>query len=149
MPHLPQNTLNDLLNSIPDPKQRKIISDIATGKVVKQIICTKGGKESHPKNAVIGYIYSSGRIEGAQNSKGEMMLRSSRDRFDGNKGFECWCGNDTRIAEVEAEDIDKRGNPPTRNGLENILKKLNMKKEAYPVKDGAQNIDGFIIQEVA
>lgn len=139
--------LEKLLQNIPDVKQRELLRNIATGKVVKQIRCMSKACSGR----IVAHVLDNGRLVTVASPKvkgGEnfMWLRSSRDRLDGNKGFECWCGNDSRLAPQEKGYIDTKGNAPTKADLSKIFEKVQNEPSDYIVINGAQNIDGFVIE---
>jgi hypothetical protein len=51
------------------------------------------------------------------NEDGLMYLRSSRRRTDGELGFECWCGADSRIAPNEDGILKADGSQPSQRRL--------------------------------
>ncbi len=145
MPHIPNSSLKQIVKSIKDPGDRQALLDIINDDVVKEIYC----KSETCKNRLIGRVHRNGAIREVYNENDEAYLRSSRDRLDGYKGFECWCGNDSRIAAQEEEHIKSNGNPPSKAGLEQIFVNVKSHPSNYPVKNAKQIIDGFEIREVA
>lgn len=98
---------------------------------------------------LIGYIYDNGQVEVPQDKDGNMWLRSTRKRLDGAIGCECWCGNDSRIAAQEAGDLDFSGAQPTREGLNNIFKRIQKNPTVIESKNGRTIVDGFAFEEIA
>lgn len=111
---------------------------------VKLVLVRKG-----TNGALIGRIWDDGRVEEVADEDGFVWLRSSRKRFDGNYGFECWCGQDSRIAECEAGVLSFNGTAPTKEGINTIAMNLQKKPANYPTVDGEQIVDGFRIKGVA
>lgn len=169
--------LHALLSNIPDPKMRKELSDIATGKITHEILClsedvftntdepvlNKEGeplldKEGNPKTKsvktltregckgrLIAKVYNTGKIV-MTSSDGKAWLRSSRDRFDGNKGFQCWCGQDSLLAKQEMGHIGEAA--PSNEDLGAIWQKITKDPSSYPVINGEKIVDGFMIKEI-
>lgn len=101
------------------------------------------------KGRMIGRIWDDGRVEETAAEDGTIHLRSSRKRFDGEYGFECWCGQDSRIAEAEVGVLTFDGRAPTREGIQTIADNLKQKPANYPIIEGEKIIDGFRIKGVA
>lgn len=79
------------------------------------------------------------------------FLFSSRDRLDGFKGFECRCGNDSRLSKQEQGHLQHEGRPVmgvSKQILENIGRAIEDSPSEYPIVDGCQEIDGFVIENV-
>lgn len=101
---------------------------------------------------LVGYIADDGTViseDKIDKETGEELsgIASSRDRFDGRKGFSCHCGNSSIIARQEEGVIVPR-KIPTQEDLMEIANNLNRN----PVLDGVavnglQEYDGFRIQE--
>lgn len=98
------------------------------------------------KGRLIARIYDDGRVIMTA-SDGRAWLRSSRHRFDGQMGFQCWCGQDSLLAEAEQGVIGEA--PPSREDLGAIYEKLQIKKPNYKPFQGATFVDGFEIREIA
>lgn len=98
---------------------------------------------------LIARIWDDGRVEEVADENGFIWLRSSRKRFDGNYGFECWCGQDSRIAEAEVGVLTFDGRAPTREGIQTIADNLKKNPANYPIIEGEQHVDGFRIKGVA
>lgn len=101
------------------------------------------------KDRLIGYIYDNGQVEPVKAEDGNLYLRSTRKRLDGAVGCECWCGNDSRIALQEAGDIDFSGAQPTREGLNNIFRKVQKNPTIIENKGNRSIVDGFAFEEIA
>ena len=76
----------------------------------------------------------------------ESYLGTSRHRLDGFMGFECWCGNDSRLAPQEVGHLGAA--PPSKSALEKIWQKVTNTPSDYPITNGEQIIDGFMIKEL-
>lgn len=97
---------------------------------------------------LIGQIYDNGRAEPVRADDGNFYLRSTRKRLDGAVGCECWCGQDSRISKQEAGDLKFDGQPPTKQGLESIFKKIEKNPTVIEIKNGRTEIDGFAFEEL-
>lgn len=97
---------------------------------------------------LIGQIYDNGRAEPVRADDGNYYLRSTRKRLDGAVGCECWCGQDSRISAQEAGDLKFDGQPPTKQGLESIFKKIEKNPTVIEIKNGRTEIDGFAFEEL-
>lgn len=135
--------LQRLFRNIPDARMRKELADIVTNKIVKEIYCTS----KTCKGRLIGFIYDTGSVGMTTDRKGKSYLRSSRHRLDGFMGFECWCGNDSRLAAQEKGYIGPAA--PTKSALSKVWEKVTSNPSDYPIKAGSQIIDGFLIKEIA
>lgn len=97
---------------------------------------------------VIAHIMSDGQVFAIQDENGFMWLRASRRRTDGELGFECWCGQDTRIAPNEDGILKADGSQPTRDDLLAMAAKLEQNPPKYATINGERDVDGFIIRKV-
>lgn len=141
MTRIPDSELHKLIMSIPDPRQRKALGDTIAGHVEKHVRCLKCGR-------TIGKVYKSGRIE-ATLIEGEAWLSSWRPRLDGFIGFQCNCGNDSRLADAEKDVAGVQQGVIDRGTLEQIYAKLSAKTPSYPETPEGQIIDGFLIERVS
>lgn len=174
-----QAKIQEMFKAIPDPKMRQQLSSIMTSKEVKAIHCTSEdtiievdepildknnqptyGKDGTPKTKlvkqttqvgckgrVIAYVLDNGQVSPVTGKDGETYLRAWRSRLDGHLGFECWCGNDSRLSAQEKGHIG--ANAPSKTDLERVWENVSKKPSNYPVIKGEQNIDGFVIKEIA
>ena len=134
-----------LLDNIKDPVQRGMIQNILMNNVVKVIRCMS----SSCKGRIIGNIYSDGKIAPTVDSKdGLMYMRAYRQRLDGFLGFQCWCGNDSRLCKAEIGVSGIENNAPQKSDLEQVFNRLQNKPVYYPEKDGRQDIDNFRIENI-
>jgi len=110
------------------------------------------------KGRQIGVIYDAGRdemgnvvtrAESVEDENGNHWLRSTRKRLDGAIGCECWCGNDSRISAQEAGDLKFDGQPPSKQGLESIFKRIQKNPTVVEIKNGRTVVDGFAFEEIA
>lgn len=134
--------IQELFRKIPDPKLRGQLSNIVNSKALKTVHCMS--KEC--KGRMIAQILDNGQVNAVSDKSGKTYMRSSRHRFDGFMGFECWCGNDTRLAPQEKGHIG--ANAPDKSALQKVWEKVNNKPSDYPLVNGVQTIDGFQIREV-
>lgn len=134
--------INELLNNIPDPKLRKQVQDMHTGKIVSSVKCMS----KSCKGRLIGYIYDNNTVQPVA-EKGKMYMRSWRHRFDGNYGFECWCGNDSRVADSErGTGVEHDVTFDPKKDLPVIAERLTKKPAKYIIENGKQNVDNFLIE---
>lgn len=134
--------LESMLRAIPDTRLRSELSNIVNGTIVKEIYC----QSKVCKNRLIGYIYEDGRVQMVTDEDGKSYLRSSRHRLDGFMGFECWCGNDSRLSLQEQGHIGQGA--PSKSELEKVWNNLSNKPSKYPIIKGQQKIDGFLVKEI-
>jgi len=97
---------------------------------------------------VIAQLMTDGQIIPVNEADGKMYLRSSRRRTDGEIGFECWCGNDTRIAPNEDGILKADGSQPSKEDLYNMAAKLEQNPPKYATINGERDVDGFILRKV-
>jgi hypothetical protein len=71
-------------------------------------------------------------------------ILASRFRMDGNWGFECSCGNDSRLCEAEKGKIG--ATPPADETLKEITEDLKKLKTTPILKGKDIEIDNFIIK---
>lgn len=125
---------NTILGKIKDPEVAGQIKSILYHQDEKRIYCQSCKKE-------IGIVDLSGSKPRYIKESGIM---SARQRFDGEWGFECVCGNDSRIAEQEKGIITS--SIPTKEDMNKIFN--NIKKKPTKVVESATGkvIDGFVIK---
>lgn len=147
MPNIPDATLQEMLKQLPKETQ-KSLAHIVAGKITYQVVCLSDTCKGEP----IAYLYVDGtdslgrpayRIEPVVRPDQIMKLRASRKRLDGQYGFQCCCGNDSRLARQELGHIGFDGLPPTREGLEAIYEALQKNPASYPEVGGSKEVDGF------
>lgn len=137
-----QAKLQEMFRTIPDPKMRQQLSGIMTSKQLKAVHCTS----DTCKGRVIGHVMDNNTVQPVT-VKGKTYMRAWRNRLDGHLGFECWCGADTRLSAQEKGHIG--ANVPSKSDLEKVWENVTKKPSNYPVIKGEQNIDGFVIKEIA
>jgi len=134
-----------ILETIKDPKQRKTVEGILYGIIVKNVRCMSKAC----KGRIVAHIYNDGSIKATteKNKRGEllMFLRAFRHRLDGYLGFECWCGNDSRLCEAEKGVV---GRTVDKAGLEKVHDRLQRKPANYVEKNGKILIDKFLIEKI-
>lgn len=133
--------IQEMFRAIPDANLRRQLSDIVTGKAVKAIYCDSKAC----KGRLLAHILDNGKVN-ALADKGKIYLRSSRHRLDGFMGFECWCGNDSRLSPQEKGHIGATA--PSKSDLQKVWEKVNYKPSDYPLVNGTQKVDGFTIKEI-
>lgn len=131
-----------MLASIPDINQRKKMADILRGKIVKNVKCLS----EECKGRLIGYVYRDGSIKLCEPDKeGKYWLRAHRHRLDGYVGFECWCGNDSRLAKQEVGHV---GISVSKEAMESVAQAVDAEPSHYPIVNGEQIIDGFLLEDI-
>lgn len=134
--------IQELFRKIPDPKLRGQLSDLVNSKAVKAVYCVS----DTCKGRLVAHITDTGKVNAITEKDGKTWLKSSRHRFDGFMGFECWCGNDSRLAAQEKGYIG--ASAPDKSALQKVWEKVNDKPSDYPLIRGSQTIDGFKIEEI-
>lgn len=174
-----QAKIQEMFRAIPDPKMRQQLSSIMLAKKLKAVHCSSEdtlvdvekpvlNKKGEPvllkdgtpktetvqevsqkgcKGKVIAHLMDDGTVQAVTDLAGQTFLRSWRNRLDGHLGFECWCGADTRLSAQEKGHIG--ANAPSKSELEKVWENVSKKPSNYPVIKGEQNIDGFVIKEIA
>jgi hypothetical protein len=132
--------IQEMFRTIPDPRLRKQLADIMNSKATHMVYCMS----EKCKGRLIAMILDTGAVSAISNDKGEAFLRASRHRLDGHMGFECWCGNDSRLAKQEKGHIGAVA--PSKTALEKVWQNVQNKPSEYPVVNGKQLIDGFEIR---
>lgn len=133
-------TLDDELNEVVY-KSGKRKGEVKTHK-------EKGLVKEGTNGRVIAHIMSDGNVVALKDENGFMWLRASRRRTDGELGFECWCGQDTRIAPNEDGIIKADGSQPTRDDLMQLAHNLEQNPPKYATINGERDVDGFILRKV-
>lgn len=143
MPQVSDTQLKEMVQAIENPGLRKQFEMIVTGKIISQVRCLS----RKCKGRVIGVKYTDGQWVTSPNAIKKSGLVSHRERFDGNTGFACRCGNRSIVAAQEEGVIG--GNVPSRKDLAKIYNKVQKsptkKTEAL---DGSVTVDGFQIEPV-
>lgn len=149
-----------MLKNISDPSLRETYGNILSGKYRFLVYCldpqinpvTK--KPFHKKDTLIGYITESNKVidNPVLNKKGQLIsgIETSRDRFDGRKGFRCYCGN-WSIQAPEEEGVLQQSAiplPPTQSDLIKIHENIQSSgKGPLEFINGRAEYDGFAIEE--
>jgi hypothetical protein len=77
----------------------------------------------------------------------ENGILSVRPRMDGHLGFQCECGNDSRLCEAEKGRISYRR--PNRQQIQEILIEVKAHPTEFTETDTYKDVDGFrIIKEL-
>ena len=138
-----QSDLRKILDNIPDKGQRDIVANILTGQITKVVKCMS--KECDGR--IIAHIYMNGDIR-PTHSDGVMFMRASRNRLDGQIGFQCWCGNDSRLCEAEIGVEGIESGAVQKSDIETVWSRLQGKPAVYPEVAGAKLVDGFSIEDI-
>lgn len=136
--------IENILGTLP-LQQRRQIAAIMQGKVVKQVLCLS----KTCKGRIIGQIQSDGKFMAVRDQENKIYCRASRHRLDGFMGFQCWCGNDSRLSAQEKGNAGIRLNNVTKTDIEEVFDKIQAKPSKYRTVGGRTVIDGFAIVEVA
>lgn len=148
--HVNDNLLREMLGNVADPGIRERYELALSGKYAWSVYCM-APKNRHKPGKLIGYIDHRGRCieELTTNKKGEIIagLASSRDRFDGLKGFSCYCGNSSIVAAEESDTV-KPGWTPNRGDMEKIWHRLQKRggRRRMPL-GGVAEYDGFRVEQ--
>lgn len=166
MTQVQTSVLNGMIQAIPDPKLRETYGAIAAGKFSIAVHCMNPQKlpgekkNAHAKGVLIGYIDLKGRAVDEPIARDDDTvvsgIETSRDRFDGRKGFKCYCGNDSVRAPEEQRvigDYKKTpvfSRPPTRDELSGIFNEIQKsgKTPGYEFINGSMEYDGFKLEEI-
>lgn len=97
---------------------------------------------------VIAHVMKDGSVVPVTDENGVMWLRSSRRRTDGEIGFECWCGLDSRIAPNEQGILKADGTQPSKDDLYRMAENLQNSPPKYATINHERDVDGFIIRKV-
>ena len=164
MTNIQQSVLNGMLKNVTDPKLRETYGNIISGKFPYKVYCIDPQpingekKNAHAKGALIGYMDKKGKVvdEPVQRKDGAVVsgIETSRDRFDGRKGFRCYCGNWSIQAPEEQPTLGGKEHanpfPPTKDNLIEIHLALEKsgKRLGIDFIGGVVEYDGFKIEEV-
>lgn len=155
--HVHNSVLNAMLQNVADPKLRETYGAIIAGKFPYEVYCMDPQNKAHKPGVLIGHIDGKGRCidEPTTNSKGVPVagIETSRDRFDGRKGFRCYCGNWSIQAAEEKPTFQKYKYPvpPTQADMNEIFGAIQAsgKVQGPEFIDGRMEYDGFAIVENA
>lgn len=118
-------------------KQSMLVREGCKGRVIATIDDQGRVDETEPlpnDNAFFRGVYKSG-------------LEGSRLRLDGQRGFRCYCGNNSILCEEEQGVITP--SRPSRADIEKIAERLSKRNgNIYLPKNGKTEIDGFVIEEI-
>lgn len=137
--------VNQMLRNLPQDQQT-VMAGILRNEVTHEIHCNDINHKK--KNNPIGYINQNKQVTPIKNKDGEMFLRAIRKRTDGEFGFECWCGGDSRIAPNEIGVLKADGTQPSKEDLYSMAENLQKKPPKYATINGERPVDGFTIKEV-
>lgn len=152
-----QNVITDMLKNIKDPKLRGVYGNIISGKISGLVRCNSDNCQGR----IIAHITEDGRVEetppvaNKKPRKGATIaqalyssgLEGSRQRFDGQYGFRCYCGNNSILCTEEQGIITPAR--PSEQDLITIAERLQKRQgNPYIAKNGKTEIDGFTVEEV-
>lgn len=143
MANVPDAALKTMLGHMPPTLRRQVV-DSLQGNIEFEIYC----KSKTCKNRLLGYILDTKKFRPVTEKDGKMYCRAIRYRLDGAIGFQCWCGNDSRLSEQEKGVGGIENNAVTSNDLNEVYARLQKKPANYPTSKGIQLVDGFAIKEV-
>lgn len=154
--HVQNAVLNGMLKNVADPKLRETYGNIIAGNFPFRVLCIKPQNKAHKPNLVIGYIDGKGVCidEPTTNKDGLPIagIETSRDRFDGRKGFRCYCGNWSIQAPEEKPVFAKYQYPvpPTQADMAEIFVNLQKsgKEQGITFVDGRAEYDGFAVETI-
>lgn len=157
-----------MVKNVADPELREHYGNIINDQYPYEVYCLNPGtfiddkgkeRPFHAKKCKIGYITQKNQCIDlqAQDKNGRILagIETSRDRFDGKKGFRCYCGNNSITAEeekdmLESSPIPNTARPPTREELIAIYEKItvNGKEIGTQFINGEAEYDGFLVKEI-
>lgn len=137
--------VNQMLRNLPQDQQA-VMAGILKNEVTHEVYCMH--KKHKKQNNPIAVVNKNGQVTPLKNKKGEMFLRAVRKRTDGEYGFECWCGGDSRIAPNENGILKADGTQPSKEDLYAMADNLQKKPPKYATIKGERPVDGFNIIEV-
>jgi hypothetical protein len=138
--------VNQMLRNLPQ-EQQGIMAGILTNEYTHEVLCLG---EDHPKSdRLIAYITQNLQVVPLKHEvdgQPHMYLRASRRRTDGEFGFECWCGQDSRLAANEQGILG--ADQPSKEDLYAMAANLEQNPPQYATMNGERPVDGFNIKEV-
>lgn len=145
-----------MLKNVSDPKLRETYGAIIQGKFPYRVFCMEPKNKVHPSGQLIGYIDGKGVcIDELLLSKSGVPIagiETSRDRFDGRKGFRCYCGNWSIQAKEERPTFKKYKYPvpPTQADMGEIFQRIQEsgRQQGMTFTNGSCEYDGFRVEEV-
>lgn len=140
-----QQLIQELIDNIPDPKMRAHYGQIVNSRIVAKVNCLS----NECKGRCVGYLKSDGFVVEeitVDKKTGARIagIETSRDRFDGQKGFKCTCGNSSIVA-LSEQGIITAAQPNTAD-LEQIAQNLKKLPINYTEINGVKEVDGFAIE---
>lgn len=143
MKNLSDTAVKEILDAVPEGPQKDTIRNILSSKIAKNVLCMS----EVCNGRVVAQIYSNGKIQPTI-IDGVMWLFAYRHRLDGNLGFQCACGNDSRLCEAEKGVSGIENNNVQKEDIAQVHENLEKKRGDYPVVEGKQYIDNFIVEEL-
>lgn len=147
--NLPDQLVDDIIKVLPQSQRQTILNTIH-GVNTHRVYCDSKVK-GRCRNRFVGYMQSLNgerRFEPIREDDGKMYIRSWRPRLDGQFGFLCWCGNDTRISKHEEGEFDHKGRQPDKAGYEKIFNRLQVSPPGYTERNGKTLVDGFRLEAI-
>lgn len=140
MPTVTDDQLQSMVQSIENPAVRQQYEMIIGGQIVAEVCCNS----KICKGRVIGHRYHDGQWITANETK-RSGLMSHRERFDGQLGFRCRCGNDSIVAAQEKDIIGAAA--PSKKDLMTIFGRVQESPTVVKQESaGAFTVDGFTIK---
>lgn len=139
------NQAHQILDNITDKNLKNRLSAILNNKIVMQVVC---GKCKH----TIADVDKDNKITPVVDTTGVMWLLAFRPRLDGEWGFQCRCGNDSRLCDAEKniEEIEdnRLTNANTKVVLDKIHERLKTMKKVYTEVGNTKQVDNFLITKL-
>lgn len=133
--------VKQILQSIPDRAQRQQIEAIITNDIQYRVRCESCSR-------IVAEIHKNGKITPLIGKDGTMYLLAYRHRLDSNLGFQCLCGNDSRLSPQEKGNKGIEGNSATKSDIEAVLRKVKQSPSNYNESGGVKRIDNFTLIQV-
>ncbi len=159
---VPNSVMQGMLKNISDPRLRETYGNILSGSYAYAVYCINPqknpatGKPFHANPCKIGFLTKRGQVIDAMTTDKKTRqpiagIETSRDRFDGRKGFRCYCGN-WSIQSEEEQGVLKQSTvpmPPTKDELQQIFGRVQASgKGQLQFINGIAEYDGFRLEEV-
>lgn len=93
--------------------------------------------QCNTKIAIVN-VSPAGKIIGYEEERGIMAARM---RLDGELGFQCMCGNDSRLAEAERGIV--KGTRPSKSDVAEIYRRMKAKPTKVSKSGSQKRCDGF------
>ena len=141
MANISDDQLKTILDRLPN-EQRQTLADIITGAVTHNVYCMS----PTCKGDLIAHIYKTDDpLRPSVRGTDERYL-SFCVRIDGFWGFQCLCGNDSRQAPQETDELTLEHGLLEGEMLQALLSRVAANPSVYPKNGSIQEIDGFQIE---